>query len=80
MVIKVNDNNLGSCTIETINNIEKTNEYIIKSLACLQIMFMSEDPDQTRKNELINILNDAIHKCDKLFREENEQFDPTEQF
>lgn len=81
MEIKVKDKNLGSCTIETINDIDKAEEYTIKALACMQIMCMSDDPDKLRRKKMIDILADAIHKCDELYTEEvGDIIDPAEQF
>ena len=79
MEIKVGSDGVGQCHIKTDASIEKRQEYLIKGLACLQLMCMNHAQEPDKFDAFENILKDTTRKITDLF-EANEELNGTEYF
>ena len=77
MRIKVSDKNLGECIVDTVNDIPKCEEYLIKSLMMVQMLCIHGDKNEDRFTELIDVVKTCVNKINEMYKEEtNEQADP----
>lgn len=82
MEIKISDKNLGECVITPFKKIGKDEEYIIKSLAVLQILTMNSEEDKEKFKEFVSILKETSQRIEDLYSEEIEanEFTANDQF
>lgn len=81
MDIRVKTKDLGEVLVTTVDTPPKNAEYMIKSLAVLQLMCMNSKEDPEKFKELLRIIERTTKEIDELYDEEqvnaistNEQF------
>ena len=79
--ISISDPTIGECNIVSKTNIPIINQFIIKSLAGIQLLCLSKnDTKDPNLNEMINILTDSIDKIHKLYSDNVEINDESNPF
>lgn len=64
--IKVEDIAIGSISINSINNIEPIQEFLVKGLASLQLLCLTTN-DKYKLNEIIDILIKCNNDIKKIY-------------
>lgn len=85
MRIRVADKNFGECVVEVHSSIDKSDEYVIKSLCMLQLMCMNKEDYKDKNAELISIIQKAVNEISELYTDQSTEntahnCDPTDQF
>lgn len=81
MRIRISDKNVGTCEIESIKDLGKSEEYTIKSLCMLQIACMNKGKDPEKFKKFIAVLKEAIRQAGMIYSEElNDEPGAFEQF
>lgn len=70
--LRVSIDGVGSCNIDSILDIEPRSEFVIKSLAGLQLMCINVQKDDKYK-EFVDILGDAVDRISEVYEGENER-------
>ena len=81
MNIRVASKGIGECIIKSDSELQTPEEYTIKALCMLQLTCMNSQEDPVKFRELLQILNEALIKADKLYNgSKNESDHILEQF
>jgi len=70
MNIKVRDEDLGSCCVESFDNIDKDAQYLIKALCVLQMMVLNSKEDPEKHKKLVKVLKETTAKANTIFNED----------
>ena len=70
MNIKVKDNDLGTCTVDSVEDIDKDAQYLIKALCVLQIMVLNSKENPEKHKELVKVLKETTAKANAIFNED----------
>jgi hypothetical protein len=70
MKIRVKDDSLGECIVNSFVDIDKNSEYLIKSLSAFILLCMNSTEDPNKHKELAAILKEAADKANDLFSED----------
>lgn len=81
MKIRIADKILGEISITINTDIGKCEEYVIKSLAMLQMVCMNNKDSPEKFTQMIEIVKEAVDKTNVLYRGiDDEQSDPVSHF
>lgn len=72
MRIRIADKDIGECIIESNKDLNKEEEYALKSLCFLQLMCMGNDTGDDRFHDFVRIMKEAIEEIKKVYQENNE--------
>jgi len=67
MKIRIADKSIGEVLLDVYNDIGKSEEYTLKSLAMLQMMCMNNE-DPAKFSEFIKIIKEAVDKASVLYQ------------
>ena len=69
--IRVSEKGVGECIIKCKDKISPANEFIIKSMACIQMLCISRNNlNDPKLKDLINILDNSMHQINELYNVE----------
>ena len=79
--IKVSKKNIGECIINSEKDLNEANEFIIKSMAAIQMLCMGRNSTNDPKlKNLIEILDDSMQKIDELYNDDTGVSDESDPF
>ena len=85
MKITVDNEAIGTkLTVDAPDGLSKKRQYMIKSLGILILMCTYNDEadieQQEKFQEFVDIMKEAIAKAQQLYKDKDDECDPTEQF
>lgn len=75
MKIKVRDEDLGTCTVDSVEDLDKDIQYLIKALCVLQIMVLNSKEDPAKHVKLVKVLKETTAKANQIFNEDFKDVD-----
>jgi hypothetical protein len=82
MNIRIKDDNLGECIINSYVNVDEDTQYLIKALSAFILLCMNSNENPKKHEKLAVILKEAANKANDIFSADakEEVFDATESF
>jgi hypothetical protein len=74
--VKLSEKGIGECIINSNEDLEAKSEFIIKSMAAIQMLCISKNKSEDPKlKEVIKILDDSMKKIHLLYSGDNDESD-----
>jgi thiaminase len=82
MNIKIKEDSLGECIVNSYVDVSKDSQYLIKAMSAIIILCMNAQEDPKKHEQLAVILKEASNKANELFNEDLKEvnFNATEFF
>lgn len=73
MNIRIKDDNLGECIINSYVDVDKDTQYLIKALSAFILLCMNGNENPKKHEQLAVILKEAANKANDIFSEDNKE-------
>ena len=82
MKLKIKEESLGECTVESYVDLDKDAQYLVKAMAAMIILCLNSSEDPEKHKQLADILKKASNEANQLFNEDMNEvnFNATEYF
>lgn len=82
MNIRVKDDNLGECIVNSHVNVDQDTQYLIKALSAFILLCLNHNENPKKHEKLAEVLKEAANKANDIFLEDTkeEEFNGTNFF